>query len=91
VGVIEASKFDEQERRALGDLGFEIAADGESATISQCAVSIIRSEGRHDFHVHIVTDAGDSLHAISRRCDLIDEDDDEDDAEERVYDSGSSG
>jgi hypothetical protein len=80
-------KFDEQERRALGDLGFEIAADGESVTISQCAVSIIRPEGSQDYHVHIGTEAGDSLHAISQRRDLIDEDDDE----ELVCDSGSSG
>jgi hypothetical protein len=32
--------------------------------------------------VHIVTEAGDILHAISQRRDLIDEDDDEDDDEE---------
>ena len=81
MGVIRASKFDEQERRALGDLGFEIAADGESATISQGAVSIIRPEGRQDYHVHIIAE-GDILHAISQRRDLIDEDDDEDDDEE---------
>jgi hypothetical protein len=84
VSVIRASKFDEQECRALGDLGFEIAADGESATISQCAVSIIRPDGRRDYHVHIVTEAGDILHAISQRRDLIDEDDDEDDDDDEA-------